>query len=78
MANFYDRFATAAARFPSLPAIELQAADQLPATPQANWSSKEPASPRGFTPRAWSPTTASRFWRTTMRAGLPLTWESCA
>src|SRR5688500_18753634 len=32
MANFYDRFATAASRFPVLPAIELQAADQLSAT----------------------------------------------
>ena len=29
MANFYDRFATAASRFPGLPAIELHSADQL-------------------------------------------------
>jgi long-chain acyl-CoA synthetase len=32
MANFYDRFATAASRFPNLPAIELQGVDQLLAT----------------------------------------------
>ena len=32
MANFYDRFSTAATRFPALPAIELQTADQILAT----------------------------------------------
>src|SRR5688572_30794770 len=32
MANFYDRFSTAATRFPSQTAIELQSADQLLAT----------------------------------------------
>src|SRR5688500_20165264 len=32
MANFYDRFATAASRFSDRPAIELQTADQFLAT----------------------------------------------
>ncbi len=32
MANFYERFSTAATQFAALPAIELQAADQLVAT----------------------------------------------
>ena len=32
MSNFYDRFSTAASRFPDRTAIELQAADQLLST----------------------------------------------